>query len=83
MGYRGQVEILKKYPTIYSIIGYVKENCLWGEDEDAVLTIFKDDKKFSKHIRSERIKLALGDIDELDERGLLKDFVKEIFKEME
>jgi hypothetical protein len=82
MGYKNQVEILKNYPNIHSLIYDVNKNQWWDRDEDAVLSIFMKDKKFIKEIRAEKIKLVLGDTDELSERKFLKEFILNIFEIM-
>jgi len=83
MDYSNQVEILKIYPNIYSLISDINKNLWWDRDEDAILALFKDDKKFVKKMRNEKIKLVLGDSNVLKEREILKDFILNIFEIME
>ena len=83
MDYSSQTEILKIYPNIYGLISDINKNDWWGRDEDAVLAHFKNDKKFIKKMRNEKIKLVLGDTNILTERVILKAFILNMFKIME
>jgi hypothetical protein len=83
MDYSSPSEILKVYPNIYGLISDINKNDWWDRDEDAVLAHFKNDKKFIKKMRAEKIKLVLGDTDVLTEREVLKEFILSMFKIME
>ena len=83
MGYSGKYEILKVYPHIMTLIRDINRNDWWDRDEDSVLALFKNDKKFNKELRNNRIKQVLGDKDALDERVLLKEFILDMFEIME
>ena len=81
MAYNNKVEILKVYPNIMTLIRDINKNEWWERDEDAILSLFKNDKKFNKEVRNNRIKQVLGD-DFLEERDLLKNFILDMFKIM-
>lgn len=83
MDYSSPSEILKVYPDIYGLIFDINKNDWWDRDEDAILSLFKKDKKFIKKMRNEKIKLVLGDTDVLTEREILKKFILNMFEIME
>jgi hypothetical protein len=83
MAYSRKSEILKVYPHIMTLIRDINKNDWWDRDEDSILALFKNDKKFNKEMRNNRIKQVLGDDDFVEERDLLKKFILDMFEIMD
>ena len=51
MAYNNKVEILKVYPNIMTLIRDINKNEWWERDEDAILSLFKNDKKKQQYCK--------------------------------